>query len=110
MIARDMKPYGLYEKGIIGTGPTGRPINGWNKIGTIDIAIAFKNQFVDSQELNYRLISLTGVTRSNLACKEHCIIEGTNTPQTLEKLTGLRIVDVNSYARMTQLVLEEVSL
>lgn len=108
MINREMKHYGLYEKGQIGESPTGRPIYGWNKLGVIDVAIAFKSQFVDSKELNYRLTTLTGITTSELVVKEHCIVDGTNTPDTLEKLTGMRIVDVNPYARKTQLILEKV--
>lgn len=108
MIAREMKPYGLYRKVQSDNSPTGRPILVWIKIAVIDVAIAFKSQFVDSKELNYRMTTLTGVTTSAIAEKEHCLVEGTDTPQTLEKLTGLRIVEVNSYARRTQLILEKV--
>lgn len=109
-INSSMKPYGLYKKDKIGSTPTGAPKYGWVKIDTIDVAIAFKSQFVDSKELNYRLTTLTGVTTSQIALKDHCLVEGTDTPQTLEKLVGKRIVDINPYARKTQLVLEEVTL
>lgn len=109
-INSSMKPYGLYKKDKIGSTPTGAPKYGWVKISTIDVAIAFKSQFVDSKELNYRVTSLTGVTMSQIAVKEQCLVEGTNTPQTLEKLTGIRIIEVNPYARRTQLVLEKVAL
>lgn len=105
-----MKPYGLYEKAQIGSSPTGAPMYGWSKIATIDVAVAFKSQLVDSKELNYRMTTLSGVTDSQIAVKEQCIVEGTDTPQVLEKLTGMRIVEINPYARRTQLILEEVSL
>lgn len=103
-----MKPYGLYEKGQVTSSPTGAPIYGWNKVDAIDVAVAYKSQYVDNKELKYRLTTLSGLTNSQIAVKEQCLVEGTNTPDTLEKLTGLKIVDINTYSRRTQLTLEKV--
>lgn len=127
MIARDMKPYGLYEKGQIGESPTGRPIYGWNKIGIIDVAVAFKSQYVDNKDLNYRLTSLSGITISDKPLEGMCLVEsdvvlldgtylldgsidlsGINYKETLDKIQGFKIVSSNNYTRRVQLILEEV--
>lgn len=106
-----MKYYGLYEKGEqTGISPTGRPMHGLLKVECIEVAVSQKEQFVDSKELKYKRTTLNGLTRSQLPQAEQILVEGNNTPNTLEKAVGLKILSVNPYARLIQLSLEKCEI
>lgn len=106
-INSSMLGYGLYRLDETGSSPTGRPTKHYIKIDTIGVALSQKDQFVDSRELQYKLTTLSGVSPSKNVEAGMMLVEGSDTPQILDKLTGYKITSVNLLGRLAQFSLEK---